>query len=218
MTDLFEPHIEWNRKEISASGDRLFSLGTKIATWLLIGNAAAATLSLNAILDKKICDPVAAQPVVWSFVWGMGAAFVGVAINYFSGYFGMLHLSQILKQTTKMQAASYYIQKLEDEGFAVAQDSTLQTNLDNAGAELQRLERRVWLFYIGLFASVAFFSLSAVSFMYGITRPLSDHFSAAICTANTPPLAMSGTPPAAPAAKSASDRSAATAIPASQAP
>lgn len=147
-------------------------MGTRLASWLLLGNAGALAIVFKATLDRNFCNQSDIHIIIWCFSIGLFSAFAGSTVSYFTSFIGLMKISRTVALVEKIAVSEYYIEKLEADGIEISDDSQLNLDIDEAGRELQVIERKQHRIWFGFWASVCFYLLSAGAFTTGILLPV----------------------------------------------
>src|SRR4051812_32595426 len=86
---------EWLRGQLKLISEQMFSLGIKITSWLLLGNATALVLLLKAVLEGTPCDRTVLTQAAWFFVAGLICAFLGAAATYLTNLLSLSLLGKV---------------------------------------------------------------------------------------------------------------------------
>lgn len=153
------------------SSEQVYSFGTRIATWLTLGNAAALTIVFNSIVEDEIKSSTALYPSIIAFTGGLFAAFLGSVVSYFGSAVG---LNRVAKSTTAMNefvVSEYHIAELEKEGISVPDDAPLSLSSSRAAETLEKLNAKQGQIWRWVWASVILYVISALCFASGILIP-----------------------------------------------
>jgi hypothetical protein len=172
MSTAVDQTVDWIVGLQKLIGDQLFSVGNRLASWLLLGNAGALVILFNQKLGSDFIPVDDGRRMAFAFCLGLFSAFAGIAVTLVFLALGYSLVTKAVGLLHGLLVNQHYIDKLESEGIEVAPDNSLRTKVDAATISYEQLEskpRRLWL---GVVLSVTLYALSAAAFAYGVTIPL----------------------------------------------
>jgi hypothetical protein len=172
---------EWLRNQMKSSSEQMFSLGLRILSWLLLGNAAALVLLLKATLEGTTCDRPTLVKAAWFFVGGLTCAFIGAAATYLMNLWSLGLLGKIAGAIDVVATNEFYITKLEAEGIAVLDDAPLRQGIDRAAETMKDHERSLARLWSAFWLIVLIYLASAAAFAAGVISPLISGVAAKTC-------------------------------------
>ena len=168
MSNPIDDTLSWVREIQSVVSQQIFTLGMRIATWLVLGNTGALVLLFNSQINQQSGNEADFYTMALYFLIGLFTAFVGTVIQFFGSFYGTLILTRSAVLMNDVVVSQYYLDKLEEEGVEVPEDSSFNTTIDNASGEHNKIaSKQIWL-WISFCFTVAFYLLSAIFFGLGI--------------------------------------------------
>ncbi|MBL8543699.1 MAG: hypothetical protein JNJ63_07790 [Hyphomonadaceae bacterium] len=177
----------------TAEGDVRF---VRMAGWLIAGNAGALLLCFNALLDHKICDWDAFNPLVLIFVAGLTSAFASALFDWFALLLQADHLRKIARTGEWMQLAWVERDGLRERFHDVSE--TERKAVENRLLDIEKevasqissaadLKTRVWRHSAVIFCATAAVGLSAGLLALGVYKSVSDpRYLMAVCGSTEP--------------------------------
>jgi hypothetical protein len=172
----------------TAEGDVRF---VRIAGWLIAGNAGALLLCFNALLEHRICDWSAFNPLVLVFVAGLGCAFASVFFDWFAVLFRADHMRKLTRSGELVQMAWIESDGLRERlsGLDEAKRSEVNARLADLEKEVAsqiseagELTKRSWLQTALTVCAAAAIGLSTALLASGVYESVSDpKYLAAVC-------------------------------------
>jgi len=167
-----EATLAWMRTRADASLTIASTAGSKLGTWLLVGNAAALVLVLKAATDRAVCEGVLQTSASW-FSAGLFLAFAGWAVSYLSSIASVRLSYTAVEALSTIVGNGYHIERLEAELGANYQRGPLEEGVEAAGAVLVKLPAKLKWLWLSAILSLALFAGSALSFGGGVMEPVS---------------------------------------------
>ncbi|WP_337189140.1 hypothetical protein [Phenylobacterium sp.] len=173
MSDPAEGMIAWVRELHRMAATSAIDAGSRLATWLVIGNAGALALAYNGVLQGTACDlRVMSSAVTW-FGAGLALAFLGVVAGVVSTLVTIAFLSRSIGSIDTYRLNEHAIEELETEGIEVPDENPLKAGQKDAAEGFQRLlaeEARIR--WVGPTISIALFAASGAAFIGGVVAPV----------------------------------------------
>lgn len=171
MTTPIDESLAWMRDVMRQSSEQVFNFGTKIATWLTLGNAAALTIVFNSIVKDGLDSAALFYRSIVAFTVGLFAAFLGSVVSYFGSVVGLNLVAKSATAMNEFVVSEYYIAELEKDGISVPDDAPLSLSSSRAGEALEKLNAKQWQIWRWVWLSVILYLISASCFAAGILIP-----------------------------------------------
>jgi hypothetical protein len=173
-TNPIERQAAWMRETLTFAGELLNNWGLRLASWLVIGNAGAMVLALNAVVNGTRCDTQRLAELVAWFAAGLILAFAASAVSYLIALRSNFLLGRSVAMITALETNTFFIEKLKSEGVPEQYHAELNAGIDRVTHEHPLIERKhVANMLYGILALIIY-ALSAVAFAGGLLTPVFD--------------------------------------------
>jgi hypothetical protein len=166
MMDVHFKGLEWTRERVAAAADQTQAWGTRLATWLVLGNTAAVVTALSAARYGLGADVGGlARP----FIWGLTLAFAGAVLSYFAGLVSIKPLSSSADALSTVLANTAALEALDEE-FPDRQsspDDPLERGITDAADTIADLPKRLRPVFLLSGAALLLYAASAGLFLWG---------------------------------------------------
>ncbi len=169
---LFEKLLDTFQLQQSQINDRIWSQGNALSNWLIVGNAGALVLALNAHATRAICDPAVLRFSALCFAAGLVLTFFGLVIGYFGSLWMSMKLASLGNHIQGAWIAQTFVDKLEEDGIDVPDDAPLNQTIGQHQAALEAGQRRLKRGFVVAGIASAFVACGALLFSVGVLRPL----------------------------------------------
>lgn len=153
------------------SAERLNGWGVRLATWLVLGNAASLVLiSTNPQLaEASIATATIKQAAVF-FAAGLILAFLGAAAGYLFSIVTLFHINAMMGAIDTFVLNRFHITELEKNGIEVPIDAPLREGIDDAGKRIEALQGfKAWAIW-GTIGTLIIFAMSAIAFCIALLQ------------------------------------------------
>lgn len=172
MSDPLQETLRWVRDLMRFVAEQLAAFGTRLATWLIVGNAGALVLAFNAMLSGQVCDNDLLKRVTGLFALGLLSAFGAAAISYFIGMFAAHAMNKSVNGLALLSANEFYIEQLEGQGIEVPEGAPLRQGIAAATKDTEVAKKCLPWIWGGMGLVFLIFAVSAVSFASGVLVPV----------------------------------------------
>jgi hypothetical protein len=168
MSNFPEEHLTlWTRDLQRLFVDKTVGQGQQIATWLVVGNAAALVFAFNAAIQGSACDATLIRDAARWFTAGLSLAFAGSTLGYLSALRSLAFFGRVNIHAESMYVSQFHIRELE---ALKAPTDIHQASYDEAGEKFASMKpRALWPMTI---VGMVLFAGSVVCFAAGATLPV----------------------------------------------
>lgn len=167
-----EATLAWARARSDKLVENTTALGTRLAVWLVVGNAAALLFVFQRLLEKPAYLTLLKPAAFWFFS-GLGLAFTGLAVSYTTSLITIFLNERALGNLALIVQNENYIDRLEERfpNHPVPEDAPLHQSMQAAAADAEKLKKPMarlwWLSALAILLQAA----AAASFGLGATQP-----------------------------------------------
>lgn len=170
-----EATLAWMRSRADFSLANLHASGTRLGTWLVLGNVAAIVMVMKTVTDGSGCNAEVLSASARAFIVGLLFAFSGWAVGYFNSIASQLMTESAITATSTIVANGDYVERLQREFGKHYQPGDLEKGIDEAGEQIKLLQQRYKWLLAGTIISLILFGCSSASFVHGALLPLSEN-------------------------------------------
>lgn len=171
MTSPLERLTDWLADQVRFSLEQSSAVGTKLASWLVLGNAGALVITFNAIVTAENVDKYILTNSAFLFTSGLILSFIGISISYLSSLLTVRFLSRAWESSITVLNSEHLIEKLEAQGIEVPQDNPLHEPLTAAQENLSAAQSKLVPIWWLVGAALLFQAAAATSFSAGVLAP-----------------------------------------------
>lgn len=187
---VFEKILDTFRSQQDRIGERVWTQGNALSTWLILGNAGALVLLVSSA--DKFCSPATIRFSATCFALGLVFTFAGLATGFFVSLWSMIKLADIGNHVQGAWITQTFIDGLEDDGIKVPDDAPFnQTILDHQGA-MEAGQRKLKKSFVFACLSGLLIVGGAAAFSTGVLHPLLTGNPFSRCVAASISLESSG--------------------------
>ncbi|WP_269716486.1 hypothetical protein [Caulobacter sp. NIBR2454] len=175
--------IEFSRSMLLQLLQRVAENGTRICSWLVVGNAGAIVIVFNAVIAGSSCDPLLMSNATKAFSVGLIAAFAGAVGAYGVDLRTIYLLSGQQTSLTALHLYAHEMDKLEPNSENLEDIKELNEKIQSENNSIQEFTRKLQRRYL-IFIPITLYIISAFAFLTGATLPI--FYSEAVSSCRSP--------------------------------